>query len=394
VITSHVLDLTNIWQLHIPMFLLSGLLIMTFARGGFGFALGSSVTKFFGIFTIWCVICLPLSVWRAASWEYTRSAIEGLLIYLIIVQTVRTREDWRKISTAYAYAVTFLAIYSFFRGHIVEGRMALGTGTFGDPNDFALLLLEGLPFLALKAAQASQAKKLLYWGCMLPVLMAFTKTGSRAGLLALAIMVIVTFFLSSGAQRIAICVLVVVGLGCSAVFLPGYLKARYLTIFSPASGPADAFTQSRLESDIASSEERRELLEQGITITFQHPLFGVGPGCFPWVALNQRRERGWAGPALVSHNTYTQISSETGLPGFILYFGTLILCLKYTFVSYKRGQNSSDKDLANYTRAYLTTVTVFAVGSFFLSMGYSTFVAVLVSLGASLHNVTEKSRRE
>jgi O-antigen ligase len=297
------------------------------------------------------------------------------------------------VAGGYAYGILVAAVYGFLFARLVDGRLALVGGTFGDPNGFALSILIGAPFLWLKAAFANSFQKLFFFACSAVVFISFAKAGSRGGLLALSAMLVVMFMISNMKQRVMICVLAVIAVAAAATLLPGYLRARYLTIFSPASSSAnlDESSRGQLESDIESSGERRALLEQSIHMTFEHPIFGVGPGVFAFAAWDERKaQSGSGGPTLVTHNTYTQISSECGIPGFIFFIGAVFLSLKYTvtdFVYFRRSQS----DIAKLARSLLLAFSALLVGIFFLSTAYSHFIALFLALAAALHNIATQA---
>jgi len=62
----------------------------------------------------------------------------------------------------------------------------------------------------------------------------------------------------------------------------------------------------------------------GLDIFVQHPLFGIGGGNFRYYAT----EYGVSQP-LPLHNIYIALLAETGLPGFLLYVGAVILTIWY-----------------------------------------------------------------
>ena len=164
-----------------------------------------------------------------------------------------------------------------------------------------------------------------------------------------------------------------------------------MAFFSPdATARLDASHQRQLSSDIASSEGRKALLIQSISMTFQHPLLGVGPGVFSYVSWDQRKNTsGSGGQLLVSHNTYTQVSSETGIPGFLLFVSGVYLCFKYTIRNYRRLRET-DPVLAQSTRYFLLSFTGLAVGIFFLSTAYTPTIAIMMATAVSLNNVVSK----
>jgi O-antigen ligase len=65
-----------------------------------------------------------------------------------------------------------------------------------------------------------------------------------------------------------------------------------------------------------SQEIRQYLLQKSVEFTISHPLVGVGPGQFDTYEGKFDLSQGmWRS----THNTFTQISSECGLPALIFY---------------------------------------------------------------------------
>ena len=391
VIVSRVLDVSPIWWLHLPMLLLLLLLGVTALRGQFGITFSSKIALYFAAFTAWVIACWPLSEWRAASLGPLIEQLQAFAIFVIVVQMIRTAADWRRLAGTYAYAILLAGLLAFYINRSVEnGRLALANGSHADPNEFALAIVVGLPFWWYKANAATGAKKVFLLLCTVPLFMTLARTGSRSGLFALAALLFVTFLLGQGARKILIAIGTVVLVIAAGFFLPDYLKARYFTIFSPAEDvQLDIKGQKHLQSDISSSEGRKALLIQSIRMTFEHPLFGVGPGVFSFASWDERKASGrTAGLAQVTHNTYTQISSETGFPGFILFGITLFLSIRYTLADY-RAAKRTDVELAKKARYLLESFAGLSVGIFFLSIGYSHTLAVMFAFAVSLRNVAQ-----
>jgi O-antigen ligase len=393
-LAGRVLDVSPLfWWMRIPLITLSALILITIARGGLQFAFSSKIVKYFAAFTIWVLICYPFSKWRAGSFTSVYWQVQSFVIFVIIVQTVRTRRAWQKVVGGFAYATLVASLLSFHFNYTVEGRIALPGGTLGDPNEFALLLVVGLPFWWFKAKRATGFRKIFFLCCTIPVFLTFARTGSRSGMLAMAVLFLVSFIFARGTQKLAIPLVALIGIMASSFVLPGYIRTRFTTFFS-AQGNYDSYTQARIGSDIASSEERKALLMQSIHMTFEHPIVGVGPGCFSFVAWDERKAAtGSGGENLVSHNTYTQISSETGIPGFLLFAITIFLCVRTVIADYRRLV-FVDAELAQYARYLFTAIAAMTVGIFFLSVGYTHMSATIFALVVSLHYIVENSLKK
>ncbi|HZQ51706.1 MAG TPA: O-antigen ligase family protein [Bryobacteraceae bacterium] len=394
-LVSRVLDVSPIWFLHIPLLLLIVLTIILLARGGVQELFSLKIVKWFAACTVWVIVASVFSMWRGASLNYVQTSVEGFAVFLIVLQIPRTRQEWQKLAGAYAYATLTASILSFYLARSVAGRLALDNGSFADPNEFALILAVGLPFWWLKASRATGFRKALFFLCTIPILIAFARTGSRAGLLCLATIFVVVLFFASMTQRMLMCVFALAMVVLGAMFLPSYLKMRFTTFFqSDNISSLDAKTQFKIEADLSSTAAREQLLRQGIRISLQHPLLGVGPGVFAYVAWDQRKaETGVGGWAQVNHNTYLQMSSETGIPGLIFFAGTVFLCIRYTLADYRRLIKSKP-ELATIHLYLFTTLTSLAVGIFFLSEGYSNMLAIMFALAAGLHRIAEARQEE
>jgi O-antigen ligase len=185
-------------------------------------------------------------------------------------------------------------------------------------------------------------------------------TGSRAGFIALAVAVSVCLWEFAIRGRRMYLVALAAGLGAILLISSGStLGDRLRETFS--SGDPSSSTA------YTSSQQRQQLLWRSLEITAKHPLFGVGPGNFPIVS----------GSWHVTHNSYTQMSSEGGIPALIFY----VTILWYGFRNLERTRkfstgNAQVKLLAGALRASLAG---FVVGSLFASYAYQFFPYFLVA---------------
>jgi putative inorganic carbon (hco3(-)) transporter len=120
--------------------------------------------------------------------------------------------------------------------------------------------------------------------------------------------------------------------------------------------------------DRGSAEARKELLIKSLAVTATHPLFGVGPGNF------QSYTRSW----LVTHNTYTQLSSECGIPALILF----LLLLRRAFLNLRYLRKlpliPENEELRHYANALTASLAGYLLGAFFSSSAYELFPYYMV----------------
>ncbi|MGH9620089.1 MAG: O-antigen ligase family protein, partial [Bryobacteraceae bacterium] len=379
---SRVLEFSSIYKLHIPLllFVILGLftLGMLIQRGIHGF-LDNKASFFFAALTVWVIISFPLSEWRAVSLPLVEKTIQGLILFAAVVQLASTEKHWHWVAAGFGYAALCAGIASFFFAKtIVGGRLIVGRGgTLTDPNELALSLVIGLPFLLYTAAAAKGVKRIVLYASSVLVLGSFARTGSRGGLLALLAMLLVFFILGKTAQKLAMIVACVVGIAAGAVLLPHYITDRFTTFFSVHADNVSKATEGHLGSAVLSAEGRKGLLIQSLQITARHPLLGVGPGVFPTVARHQRfANHKYAGSNLVTHNTYTEYSSEEGVLAFVFWAGSLFCCVRYALQA-DRSMSGLDDRLTIAARNTLAAMMALAVGSFFLSLAYGLKIPVL-----------------
>ncbi len=117
-----------------------------------------------------------------------------------------------------------------------------------------------------------------------------------------------------------------------AVAIPPGVWERFSTIFEDYD-VQNMDPTSGLRMAAGSQKERLQLIIKAVSLTFEHPIFGVGMGDFSSASAHQWSTgsgRDW----VQTHNTYLQFSSELGLPGLVLY----IILLVTTFKTLRRAR--------------------------------------------------------
>jgi len=349
-------------------------------------ALHSPITWMIVVFTIWVGITLPFSVWRTNSIQPATAAFQSLVTFVAISGlTLSPRQCIRMIYILGAAAFVG-AILSFAFGNMETGRLELMQGSFKDPNEYAMTLLMGLPLLALLARSSNPFTRIFGAAASLVTLFVFLRAGSRGGMIALLAMGVVLFWGVSLGKKI----MVVAGGGAALIIglavLPGYLQQRYFTFFTvDESAPMNADERERLQgADVGSTEGRLSLLEWSLKLTVRHPLFGVGPGNFPTAHWSEAKAEGKKVAWNVTHNTYTQISSETGVPGAILFIAFLVQAVRAVRRVVKRATENGYPELERAAYHLWLSLAGVCVAAFFLSLAYFPAFYVLAAIALSL----------
>ena len=256
--------------------------------------------------------------------------VRSLLYFLIVVTLGRGLVGVVSVMSSLAWSVVVLIMMGLLEGGAEGTRFGIGEGTLSNPNDLAAALVMALPFCGWYVLGSGRSMLLRLPMGAVTACAAFMllRTGSRMGLLALLAVGVVLLFISRGRLRLMVAVATVAG-GLGAIFfLPKAIQQRFETIVENDVENAD--DNPDVSYAVASSETRWMLLKNSLRVTAHHPLLGVGPGNFSGENAKLTKGAGLRANWQVTHNTYTQVSSECGIPAALIFVGLLVYCLRAT----------------------------------------------------------------
>ena len=364
--------------------------------GGLFDALRSRIVIALLAFTAWYCLAIPFSVWRGGSVNQLIAWLLSLISLFLLAGCVDGIEQCRKALYAVALSVIAIEIMGFFMGTSAlhdEGRFTLEQGTFANPNDLATLLLMGLPgcLLVLRTRRRFSLLKMLCFAALFLIPVTVVRTGSRGALLALIVMFAV-YFLSVPALRkmqVGISGLIVV-LG-SLIFANTSALYRYKTIF--VSSDPRAYQNAAEVSAAESAMSRRELFLRSVRMSLEHPLLGVGPGMFPVADAKGADEDNYQAIWRQTHNSFTQISSEEGIPAMLMYMAAIFFCFRATRSATRLATAHPEfallKDLAFTLRL---SVLAFVITGIFASNAYAFFFPFIAGLCAALERAVASQK--
>ena len=316
----------------------------------------------------WLLLASMMSpVWRFGALQQTLEFAKVLLLVIVIAMAVKTAERLRRLIFVQAASVAVIAMVAVLKGRLMLGRLEgiLG-GNYSDPNDLALAIIISLPLcLALLLLSRSGIRKAVWALLMLVMLYAVFLTASRGGLISLVATTAIFLweFAIRGRRRYLMVLAVLAGL-ILWQFSAGTLAERF---------------KGALNGTESSAEARQELFWRSVEVTKRHPLFGVGPGNFVELSGN------WH----VTHNSFTEMSSEGGMPAFALY--VLILWSGFKNLTASKRIARGRTELSLLARALYASLFGYLVGSLFLSVSYQFFPYFLVAYTTVLFQIAKKS---
>ncbi|HKP71723.1 MAG TPA: O-antigen ligase family protein, partial [Pyrinomonadaceae bacterium] len=243
-------------------------------------------------------------------------------------------------------------------------------GMFANVNDMALHLVITVPIaVGLFLQTRNPLKKIAYALCCAVMIAGIFFSYSRGAFLGLICVVAALVWMLFRRSRAAAVVLFCVAIVALFVVAPGNYMNRVLSIVDHSRDAA------------GSAQQRQAVLIRSFLISARHPLFGVGMGNFPIYSIRN----------LVTHNSYTQVSSELGIPALAVYLMFMLAPLRRLARIARETFDARRRD----SRVYYLAVGLFAslvgymVSSAFIAIAYWPFVYYLVGYAVCLRRIYE-----
>ena len=112
-------------------------------------------------------------------------------------------------------------------------------------------------------------------------------------------------------------------------------------------------------------------------------MMGIGIGQFNVAVADSLKAEGKRGYYLQTHNMYTQLSSETGMPGFLLYMAAILHavgCVRFV----RRRAGPMNRDLAMMAACLQGSWILFLTTAIFSSVAYHMQVILLFGLSHAI----------
>lgn len=276
------------------------------------------------------------------------SRLRWFLFVLLTCQTLRVLEPmYLHITDGYWGDTTTM-------GWQVMDRLSGAPADTINPNGLAFVIVVTLPFLHFVAAQASRLGLLTYLALLPVFFYVLLLTGSRSGLIVLAVVLAQAAWVSKYRTMFTVAMVLgsIVGLGS----LSGIQQERFESIISDDVRGASTFNG------------RIDALSEDFAVAMRRPLLGHGLGTSAEANAHGR------GIYKLSHNLLTEILQEIGLVGLIFFSGFLWHTIRSCLVTLRVSkQETVPPILKNASQALLITMLsglVFALASYGLSEFY------------------------
>lgn len=362
---------------------------------------------------------------KAMDWLLTY-VLEGLLVYVLVLNLVRSwamlrRVVWALIAVAlllaamtvyqeatHTYGQQFAGLaqrnveHGFANEDFVTGKKALrprhkihlaerAAGPIGDPNRYGQILLFVLPLAFFRARDEQRRRwRLLAAAASAIMLAAILLTYSRGAFVTLLALVVLLLVLRVVRAKQVVIAAVLLAAAITVV-TPGFL----LRMESLRGVVGLVSQQNQHQPDQVTRGRLTEMLAAW-RVFCDYPIIGVGPGQFasvysvqymndPDIALRQiaRNRR--------AHTLYFELMAETGLVGFTLFMAIIAWTLVRLWQR-RRTWKQRDPELANLALACWLGLLAYLGTGVFLQLSFQRYYWLQLALAGAVVHVLGRGR--
>ncbi len=350
----------------------------------------------------------------ASGAAVTEFMAEGLILYLLVVNVVRTPETLRRtlwmllIAGALMGAVPLLQqitgnyhndflgygqlsspdYLSVKREYLAEGGQPRLAGAIGEQNRFSqVMLMFSLVALVLFSAQRSWWGK--GWVLLAGILsgMGCVLAFSRGTAIAFVITIAVAGMLRIIKMRQFAALGVVVA--CFLVIFPHYVT-RLVSISSVHGALTEEVTSEESRPDGATKGRLTEMIAAGM-LYIDHPVLGVGPGMFKNYSQEYGNRLGLRHllTPRESHSLFLGVAAETGTVGLVALVAAIFVLLQGLNDARHRWRDEHPL-LANSATALLLALIGYLTAGLFLHFAFIRYFWVTMGLAGAACSVSKQ----
>jgi len=309
------------------------------------------------LFALAGLLSIPFALEPSRAYTAFVEYLKVFVMFVVMVNVVRTNTRLMMLVVLIiliSCGLSIGAVHDYIDGNFaLRGQRIAGLvgGLFSNPNDLALHLVTFAPIsLALVLGTRGLIKKLLFLLATVLMVTGVVATFSRGGFIGLAAVVFFLAWKLASQHRIL-------------VFAGGLLLIAVLFI-----APSDYRSRLATTND-DSAVARIDDLKRSVLIAVHHPVFGVGMDNYILYSNSNH----------ATHNAYTQVAAELGLPALAIYLFLLFATIK----NLRKVETDSAPARKREPFYYLSigmqaSLIGFMVSSFFASVAYLWYLYYLI----------------
>jgi O-antigen ligase len=349
----------------------------------------------------------------------TNFMIEGIGLYFLITNVVRTPAMLRRAIWVLLAAGTFMGFLSFYQeitktydnnywGFAQMSNAAFGTGVenlygkvyqkrlagpIGEQNRYAqvMLMLVPLGFFHFWGQRSKFMRLLAAIGtafAALGVALTFSRGAAVAFVMVLLIM---TFMRYIKPWQLG---LIVVAVALLFAAVPEY-RARLVSLQGVTSlVSSDGAGAGQEQADGSMLSRATEGLA-ALLVFIDHPIVGVGPGMFRYYYQDYAEYVGLRVLATdrQAHNLFLGLAAETGALGLLCFGLVLYVTLRDLHRTRKRWQRTRP-DLANMATAFMLAIVTYLATGLFLHFAFIRYFWLILALGGAANYIAAQQEEQ
>ncbi len=291
------------------------------------------------LFGIVIILSTITSINVTGSFRDLAIHLAGIGFLVVLVNNIKTKEDFNKLVTIIVIAGTLVALYGLYQyvaGVAMEDKWLdkannpdvtkRAYSVFGNPNILAEYLIMLIPIsVSLFWYSKKLSKKVIFLGTSLILVLTLVLTFSRGGWVGFAFSGLIFVLLVE--KRL---LLSIIPLGLGAIYLlPQSIINRILSIGNLAD---------------TSNDYRIRMWTITLNIIRDYWVAGVGLGYIPFKQTFETYIRTM--PTYHAHNTYLEIAAEMGIPGLVVFLMFIFILYKYAIKKLIDGKDNYIKIMA------------------------------------------------
>jgi O-antigen ligase len=326
-------------------------------------------------FLLWALVTSFFALSPETARAELLERFKCLIIFFVVINVLRTPRQLRfyifLVLVAFMIYPARGALTNYVTGNTLFGRV-IWNKSYSNPNDLGAmtLLTTGL---ALAIATVRTERRRVRWavGLCVPVMIVIMLLTQSRGVFIGLIVGFAPVLLAQIRKRPSFALPVIIAIIATGVLIPATVWHRLGGISKLTS------TETIAEADPEGSAEQRFAIDETAWRIFRdHPLIGIGIGCYQQANDLYSPELGKRD----AHNTYLVLAAELGVPGLLLWLGLVGSVL----LQVRRYRRSFAVDAAPIRIVWIERAVVgFLVAGFFGSYaGITMFYLILGTLWA------------
>lgn len=319
--------------------------------------------------------------------DTTSRYFQNMILFLIVYTAIRQRKHAIWVSWAWLLGATFATVPAMLNPPTYEDDLTVRiSGTIGDPNELAALLVAGVVFAGVLTAitRDKPALRVASGSAVVLFLFGIFYTVSRGGLLALGVALIAACIMAGRWRGRA---LVVAGLGMAIVVI-------YFASF------AGLDARDRVTT-VQGGTGRSDIWKVGWRMVEDHPIRGIGSGNFPISSIHYliqpgviERDEFIISTPKVAHNTYLQILAELGIVGLAMFLTIIGFSIRSALKAARWFGRNGDTQMELVSRGMIVALIGILTADFFISEQYGKQLWLMMGLGPALYAVARRTYPE